>query len=367
MTVFMKAEGWQERESFARLFHQRHEPVAHGFAFCRHGLAHNLPDASDMNTASPHEETPQSPLSSSPPKKIRDLSRTFILERLADYYAVPPPAESVECDYSLWECAETGLQFAWPMRPGNTDFYRWLAGFGSYYPGNRWEYRETRTLIQPERSAGGGSLKVLDVGCGQGDFLQSLDFVPRENKFALDLNEPAVRECRRRGFQSFCGTVETAAAAGFLQPAGFSTVTSFHCLEHVAEPLSFVRSLVSATAPGGRVFISTPYSPMSFEADWFDIMNHPPHHMTRWNLVAYRRLADILGTKMRCLVPPSSALRRTLNVFQLLHYGPNRSPGRATLLKDLLFHFPELTRLHAIQKRRQPVGADVILVELTVP
>jgi SAM-dependent methyltransferase len=320
-----------------------------------------------MNTASQDAGTPQSPLSSLPPKKIRDLSRAFVLEQLAYYFSAEPPAASVECDYSLWECAETGLQFAWPMLPGNTVFYGWLAGFESYYPGNRWEYRKTRDLLKLEKSAAGKNFRVLDVGCGRGDFLQSLDFVPDENKFALDLNEPAVQECRRRGFQSFCGTVETAAAAGFLKPAGFSVVTSFHCLEHVEEPVAFARSLVGAAAPGGRVFISTPYSPMSFEADWFDVMNHPPHHMTRWNLAAYRRLAEILDVKMRWFVPQSSALRRTLNVFRLVQYGSNRSVSKATLLKDLLFHFPALSGFHRKQMQRKPVGADVILLELTVP
>jgi SAM-dependent methyltransferase len=342
------------------------KPGPSGFGFCRRGQAHNLPDASDMNTANPHEETPSSPLSSSPPKKIRDLSRAFILERLADYYAVQPPVEAVECDYSLWECAETGLQFAWPMLPGNTVFYKWLAGFASYYPGNRWEYRKTRTLLEAKEYAGGKNFKVLDVGCGRGDFLQSLDFLRNENKFALDLNEPAVQECRRRGFQSFCGTMETAATAGFFPSAGFSVVTSFHCLEHVTQPLAFVRSLIGAAASGGRVFISTPLSPMSFEADWFDVMNHPPHHMSRWNVAAYERLAEVLGVKMRWLAPSSSALRRALGVFRLVQYGPNRSANWTVLSKDLLLRFPELVRLHKMQKRRKP-SADVILIELAVP
>jgi SAM-dependent methyltransferase len=196
--------------------------------------------------------------------------------------------------------------------------------------------------------------------------LQGLDFAPVENRFALDLNEPAVQECRRRGFQSFCGTMETAAAAGFFPSGGFSAVTSFHCLEHVDQPVVFVRSLIGATASGGRVFISTPLSPMSFEGDWFDIMNHPPHHMTRWNLAAYERLAEILGVKMRWLVPPSSALRRTLNAFRLAQYGPERPVTKMTLSKDLLLHLPMVARLHQKQRRRRP-GADVILIELTVP
>ncbi len=319
-----------------------------------------------MNTPSQQAGAPRSPLSPLPPKKIRELSRTFILEKLAEYHAAQPPEDSVESDYSMWECAETGLQFAWPMLPGNTAFYAWLAGFTTYYPGFRWEYGKVRNLFTADQSLSKQNFTVLDVGCGRGDFLQGLDFVPAGKKFALDLNEPAVQECRRRGFQSFCGTMETAAAAGFFPAGGFSAVTAFHCLEHVAEPVAFVRSLIRAAAPGGRVFVSTPLSPMSFESDWFDIMNHPPHHLSRWNVAAYQRLAEIVGVKAQWFVPASHAVRRTLNAFRLLHYGPNRPTRGTILLKDVLLHARELARLHRAQKKRQP-GADVILIELTVP
>jgi SAM-dependent methyltransferase len=210
----------------------------------------------------------------------------------------------------------------------------------------------------------GKNFKLLDAGCGEGDFLQSLDSVPNEQKFALDLNEPAVEKCRQRGFQAFCGTVDSALASGALKAGEFPVVTAFHCLEHVDDPVGFVRSLVKLAAPGGRVFISTPYSPMSFETDWFDVLNHPPHHMTRWNLRAYQRLAEMLGVKMRYFVPPSGALRRALNVFCLLHYGPNRFFGNAGMLKDLFLHFPEFARHYRKQARRRPIGADLILVEL---
>ena len=254
-----------------------------------------------MNNATQTSGAAQSPLSTLPPKKIRDLPRTFLLERLEHYYGTRPPAKVVECDYALWECAETGLQFAWPAMPGSLRFYEWVSSFPSYYPGVRWEYGEVRRLLASEKVAAKKNFKLLDVGCGKGDFLHSLDFIPNDNKFALDLNEPAVVECRRQGFQAFCGTMDTALAAGFLRAGEFPVVTSFHCLEHVDQPVEFVRSLVGAVAPGGRLFISTPYSPMSFESDWFDILNHPPHHMTRWNLAAYRRLAEMTGAKKMCI------------------------------------------------------------------
>ena len=312
----------------------------------------------------------KSPLSQSPPQKIRDLPREFILAKLADYFHAPPAAEIVETNYSLWRCAETGLEFCDPPLPGNEEFYKWVSGFASYYPGFRWEYGEVAKILQAQ-SFSAPDFKVLDVGCGKGDFLRALDFLPAPKKFALDLNEPAIRACREQGFNACCGTVETAIASGFLKPADFPVVTSFHCLEHVSQPVEFVRELLRATAPGGKLFLSTPYSPMSFEADWFDVLNHPPHHMARWNLAAYRKLAEIFGVKMRHFAPRNRPLKQALQLFRLKTYGPNVSVSQATLMKDILLRAPSFfggwKKMSSRAASHENGGADLILVEFTVP
>jgi hypothetical protein len=109
---------------------------------------------------------------------------------------------------------------------------------------------------------------------------------------------------------------------------------------------------------------------MSFEADWFDVLNHPPHHLTRWNVEAYRRLADLLGLRVRFFFPPSSIARRALNVFQLLKYGPHHRIAKLKLSFDLLLHFPAFVRHFRKQNQfaqgRRAAPADLILVELTV-
>lgn len=312
----------------------------------------------------------KSPLSQAPPQKIRDLPREFLLAQLSDYFHAPSPPEIVETDYTLWRCAETGLEFCQPPLPGNEAFYQWVSSFASYYPGFRWEYGEVVQLLRGENQSAPG-FKVLDVGCGKGDFLRALDFLPAQNKFALDLNEPAIRACREQGFNAFCGTVETAITAGFLKPGEFPVVTSFHCLEHVPQPVEFVRELLRATAPGGRLFLSTPYSPMSFEAEWFDVLNHPPHHMARWNLAAYRKLAEMLGVKMRHFVPHNRPLKQALQLFRLQTYGPNVNVSRATLAKDILLQAPSFFAGWNKMRRRAAThataGADLILVEFTMP
>ena len=309
-----------------------------------------------------------SPLSHLPPEKIRELPREFLLAELADYFHAPPPADVVETDYSLWRCAETGLEFCDPPLPGNTAFYKWVSSFASYYPGFRWEYGEVARRLKAENPTA-PDFKVLDVGCGKGDFLRALDFLPAPKKFALDLNAPAIQACRELGYNAFCGTVETAMAAGFLKPAEFPIVTAFHCLEHVGQPVEFVHELLRATAPGGRLFLSTPYSPMSFEREWFDVLNHPPHHMTRWNLAAYRKLAKILGVKMRHFAPRNRPLKQALQTLRLKTYGPNANVSRAILLKDLLFRAPQFLadwqQLRQRMQRHENGGSDLILVEFT--
>ena len=309
-----------------------------------------------------------SPLSQNPPQKTRELSRDFLTSKLGDYFHSTPPDHAVETGYSLWRCTETGLEFCDPPLPGNPLFYKWISEFASYYPGYRWEYGEVARLLQTDHPSL-AALKVLDVGCGKGDFLNSLSFLPAHNKFALDLNEPAIQACREHGFNAFCGTVETAITAGFLKPGEFPIVTSFHCLEHVPKPVEFVRELLRATAPNGRLFLSTPYSPMSFEGDWFDVMNHPPHHMTRWNLAAYRKLAEILGVKMRHFAPPNRSFKQALQLFRLKTYGPNKSVPQTILLKDLILRAPQLLSDWGELRKRSRThangGSDLVLVEFT--
>lgn len=321
-----------------------------------------------METRQFHPMIAQSPFSRRPAQKVRDLSQGFLRSQLEDYFHSPPPPGVVETDYSIWKCPDTGLEFCDPPLPGNTTFYEWVSSFPSYYPGHRWEYAEVSRLVRGDRAFGSDS-KLLDVGCGKGDFLRELDFLPAGRKYALDLNEPAIRACRDQGLNAYCGTVDAAIEDRFMSTGEFQVVTSFHCLEHVGEPVAFVRELLRATADGGKLFLSTPYSPMSFESNWFDVMNHPPHHMTRWNLAAYRRLAEIVGARFRFFVPKSRPLKQAVQMFRLQVYGANVEVPFAKLVRDILFRFPQfLSGWRKLSQRaalEESGGTDLILIEFT--
>ncbi len=310
-----------------------------------------------------------SPLTGKPARHVRELPRGKIEEALHEYFQEPPPKGAVEVDYSLWRCEQTGFEFAWPPRAGSEVFYQWIGKFPFYYPGVRWEYRVTAERLREAAAGGSAAFKLLDVGCGSGTFLASLDFLPMQNRHAVDFSPLAIRECRTKGLPSYCGSIEAAVGAGFLASGSLDAVTSFHCLEHVEQPVEFVGQMLALLKPGGTLWVSTPNSPMSFEADWFDVMNHPPHHLGRWNPAAYHALAARVGCRCELFSPPASPLRMTFQEFKLLRYGPHRRVSRIQLVFDLaanIARFSSLWRHQADRLRRLGnVSGDVILVRLT--
>jgi SAM-dependent methyltransferase len=301
---------------------------------------------------------------------LYELPREKIIECLKEYFGHPPPASALECDYTLWRCAETGFEFAWPSKAGAQGFYEWIGRFDFYYPAWRWEYDAVAGQLAAAVRDGAKHIRVLDVGCGAGKFLLSLDFLPLSARLALDFNPSAIAECTAKGLPGFCGDVGSALKAGFVARRSLDVVTSFHCLEHVADPLTFVSELLGLLKPGGTLWLSTPNSPLSFESHWFDIMNHPPHHLGRWNPAAYRKLAELLGCQCELFSPPVSAWRQALATFRLVRYGAHRPIPRSRLVKDLLAHSGSLLSIWGDQRARarrlRPLAGDVILAKLTL-
>jgi 2-polyprenyl-3-methyl-5-hydroxy-6-metoxy-1,4-benzoquinol methylase len=312
-------------------------------------------------------ETANSPLTGRPARKLRELSAGFLATALEEYYRTTPPPGACEEDYILWECTETGLQFARPAKQGSAVFYEWIGHFPTYYPGQRWEYGKVLELTTQEGLFVDPDSLLLDVGAGRGDFLRRFSRPPKARRLGIDLSENAVRAMEAEGFRAFHGTVDEAVQSNFITNGSCQVVTSFHCLEHVEDPVGFVSTLLALASPEGRVYLSTPKSPMSFEARWFDVLNHPPHHLTRWTLPAYRRLAEEMNCTLRTFCPPASLVRDTLRQFKLIRHG-TATVSRMTTVKESILHPFQAMRCIADQIRhRHRYGkpyTDVVLVEL---
>lgn len=97
--------------------------------------------------------------------------------------------------------------------------------------------------------------KLLDVGCGSGEFLkigQQLGW----DCFGLELDPEAVKTARQLGLNVEEGSYEKLAQYS----AYFDCIVCSHVMEHVYNPLDLLQKLYRALKPGGTLLLSAPNS-----------------------------------------------------------------------------------------------------------
>lgn len=295
---------------------------------------------------------------------VRHLSPTTITTELQRYYSLPAPPSPEICNqkYELMSCQNCSLEFASPMVPGSSEYYNFLANQKGYYPSFRWEYKYVKDNFLSTSSF----LSLLDIGCGSGVFLDYIKDLSYIGSQGIDLSPEAVSACINKGLKaSQCDIYDFIKNSPKLP----DIAVSFHCLEHVKDPVQFIESLKPVCDNGGRILTSTPYSPMTVEASWFDILNHPPHHLTRWNAKAYSVLAQHLNLKCIFHTPPTasflslcarSTLLQVSGIQSLTFY---KTKKLRILFKNLPSFFSNCVGIFNREKINGYRAADVVLVE----
>jgi SAM-dependent methyltransferase len=293
------------------------------------------------------------------------VTRERLQAALTDRFGDCPPHDALDRDYVLYSCDTCCLEFSAPSEPGNASLYAWLTGHEGYYPPERWEWTRTLELLgQPQRDT-----RILEVGCGSGEFLLRAAGVPRVAAVGLDTEPTSVARCRSRGLEAHCATLDDYATRADATRR-FDWVVAFHCLEHVASPLELVRSMRSLLARGGSLLISTPLSPMSYENLWFDPLNHPPHHLTRWSAEGLVRLARRLDMTATVFMPSAgTAIGRALRAQWMRGHGIRPYSSRWQLAVNGALH-PVSTAVECWRQLQRPrygdrYTADFALVQMT--
>lgn len=313
-----------------------------------------------------NNESIRCPICKSESQEIKNLDSKYIISKLSEHFGNTITADVEIENYKIMRCNECSFEFANPLVEGSNSFYDWITSQQSYYPAFRWEYSKVLDLISKEKIR----IKLLDVGCGDGQFLDQIALQKNGNIdfFGIDPAMGSVQTCENKGYKVFCMDVEKYKSN--YKGSLFDVIVSFHCLEHIGNPKEFVGELVSLLNPTGAIYISTPYSPMDFELDWYDVLNHPPHHMGRWNLKSYNKLAEILGLEIEFFVPePAKLLNTAVKSFMFSVIGhPNYGSKGIVLKSMILFPTKFITHLYKQSKRVKMNGKrapNVILIKFT--
>jgi 2-polyprenyl-3-methyl-5-hydroxy-6-metoxy-1,4-benzoquinol methylase len=267
-----------------------------------------------------------------PARQVASLPAAALIARYREKCGVDISRSLAGIDeLSLDECERTGYRFWRPeAAAGDEAFYQALsAAWPNYYRTERWEYPAARRLLRARE-------RVLEVGCGRGWFLRSL-----EGRVAsatgLELNREAIANKVTR-FEVQNQLIDAFAAQ---HAEAFDAVCTFHVLEHVVDPAAYLRACLRALRPGGLLVVSTPnYASPTFreQRDAFDL---PPHHLNHFDRAAYRRIAQALGISVFAVreqlreaevAGDASALRRAIGHAKSAWYRVTRAPADTILV-----------------------------------
>lgn len=173
----------------------------------------------------------------------------------------------------MYQCQTCYLQFFPPELAGSNQLYTQLQRFDWYYMPRKWEHdAAVRDMRRGDR--------VLEVGCGVGDFVERMHVEEQLDASGIELNPTAVDDARKLGRSVSLKNVKDMARE---QRGRFDVVCSFQVLEHIPDPARFINACINLLNPAGRLLISLPDSSGFIRLEDNDLLNQPPHHVSRWS------------------------------------------------------------------------------------
>lgn len=251
---------------------------------------------------------------------------------------------------SVYRCENTGYRFYHPFSlAAGPEFYELLRRSMLYYAEWRWEHAFAARLFSRPG-------KVLEIGCGTGNFLSRISTDYLQQAVGLELNTEAQFQAVARGLDVHARTIEDFVAGHRNE---FDTVCSFHVLEHVTDVASFLESACHAIKQGGRLILAVPNNnPYVYKHDRLHALNLPPHHMGLWDrssLSAITRMfpLSVVDIQVAPLEDPGFYYTLYLKYLRI----------RARALHGLLSRLPwKITRLWISALGRWAEGPNLVAV-----
>lgn len=176
--------------------------------------------------------------------------------------------------------------------------------------------RLDRSVRHLSRSKNGA--KVLDIGCGNGDFVKIATSVGWDAK-GMDPDPDAVDVARKAGLMVIEGGFPNLG----MPDKQFDVVTLNNVIEHVHEPVHALREVYRILNPCGKIWISTPnidsVGHRIFRGNWRGI--EPPRHLVIFNASSLTLACKRAGFKNIVFLrqPPGSSWYFKMSLIILIN------------------------------------------------
>jgi 2-polyprenyl-3-methyl-5-hydroxy-6-metoxy-1,4-benzoquinol methylase len=208
-------------------------------------------------------------------------------------------------------------------------------------------YRELADMHVRHLRFPGAGATVLDVGCGEGEFLAELQSLGWSAE-GIDPSEAAVAIAQSRGVRASAGTFADAS----LEAESFDAITFRLVFEHIADPVEALAKCRGALRPRGTLWIATPSldseAHRAYGRDWIHL--EPPRHAVLYTTRSLTRLLAAAGFDVVSAQPLrharwsfrlSAALAKGLPPFEYAPPLSRRAAARALLADLEALHRPE--------------------------
>jgi len=171
---------------------------------------------------------------------------------------------------------------------GNDYYAKDCARYVKVTHGHRATWLRRLRLIEKYQKSSGSGKRILDVGCSTGAFLAVAQGAGWD-VWGVDISPEATREARERvGSGRISEDLFALGAAG-----SFDVVSMWAVLEHLADPVSYLRQARLLLRPGGILALATvntdAWNRKLFKSKWRYFT--PPEHLVYFNT---RNLAQTL-------------------------------------------------------------------------
>ena len=261
--------------------------------------------------------------------------------------------------FDLYQCNETGYKFYYPQDlSGDGKFYETLQiqlGDGYYH---KWKF-ENQLAFDAIRA----NDRVLDIGCGIGNFLAKA-VEKTSHVYGLELNENAISICISKGLNVYRESIQDHVET---HKEYYDVICMFQVLEHIYDVKEFIDSTLKALKKGGKLIIGVPNNqPYFLGYDKYCTLNLPPHHMGLWNEDVFKKFAKLFNlsilevkydTKGRILTEAYLRAKYLTGVKSLI--------GKHSLLEKIKIGFLAFITLPAtiIKKRTKGLnGSHMVLM-----
>jgi 2-polyprenyl-3-methyl-5-hydroxy-6-metoxy-1,4-benzoquinol methylase len=173
----------------------------------------------------------------------------------------------------LVQCGNCSFVFSSriPTEKELLDFYGQYPIAESLSPITAKRYDEWLTAFEPFRK----NNNILDVGCGDGYFLQSAK-AKGWNVYGTEFTTRQVENCKAKGINMHQGILDVAN----YEPEFFDVIVSIEVIEHINTPNAELKKFNTLCRKGGAVYVTTPnFNALSrnYLKETWNILAYPEH------------------------------------------------------------------------------------------